>query len=141
MVVLDAVIVGMDMLIKKYGETNKGKKRLCLFTNAHYPTKAPLEGSKEDQVIAIAGHMNTQGMRLESIVIRGGLTGEAKKSIMDENDHLLNIFSKRTCAKLIHVETPTSLLGALRTRKVSPVTIFRGDLELTPKMKIKVRFF
>ncbi|XP_004306918.1 PREDICTED: ATP-dependent DNA helicase 2 subunit KU80 [Fragaria vesca subsp. vesca] len=135
---LDAVIVGMDMLIKKYGETNKGKKRLCLFTNAHYPTKAPLEGSKEDQVIAIAGHMNTQGMRLESIVIRGGLTGEAKKSIMDENDHLLDIFSKRTCAKLVHVETPTSLLGALRTRKVSPVTIFRGDLELTPKMKIKV---
>lgn len=128
------------MLIKKYGETSKGKKRLCLFTNAHFPTKPPQEGTKEDQVITIAEHMNTQGMRMESIVIRGLLTGEAKKSIMDENDHLLDIFSKRTCAKLVHVESPISLLGALKTRKISPVTIFRGHLELSPKMKILVRF-
>ena len=141
MVVLDAVIVVMDMLIKKYGETNKGKKRLCLFTNAHFPTKPPQEGTKEDQVITISGHMNTQGMKMESIVIRGELTGEAKKSIMDENDHLLDIFSKRTCAKLVHVESPISLLGALKTRKISPVTIFRGHLELSPKMKILVRSF
>ncbi|KAI5345312.1 hypothetical protein L3X38_013189 [Prunus dulcis] len=135
---LDAIIVGMDMLIKKYGETYKGKKRLCLLTNAQFPIKYPLEGTKEDQVSTIAEHMNTHGMRMESIVVRGSLTGEANKSVMDENDNLLGIFSKKTCAKLVHVESPTSLLGALRTRKISPVTIFRGDLELSPKMKIKV---
>lgn len=138
LVVLDAIIVGMDMLIKKYGETYKGKKRLCLLTNAQFPIKYPLEGTKEDQVSTIAEHMNTHGMRMESIVVRGSLTGEANKSVMDENDNLLGIFSRKTCAKLVHVESPTSLLGALRTRKISPVTIFRGDLELSPKMKIKV---
>ncbi|KAM1252435.1 hypothetical protein ACFX13_041280 [Malus domestica] len=135
---LDAIIVGLDMLIKKYGETYKGKKRLCLITNAQFPTKFPQEGTKEEQVTTIAGHMNKHGMRMESIVVRGKLTGEADKNIMDENDHLLGIFSRKTCAKLVHVESPTSLLGALRTRKISPVTIFRGDLELSPKMKIKV---
>ncbi|KAJ7007519.1 hypothetical protein NC653_006532 [Populus alba x Populus x berolinensis] len=44
---------------------------------------------------------------------------------------------KKTSAKAVYVETP-ALLGALRTRNVSPVTIFRGDLELSSKMKIKV---
>lgn len=140
-IVLDAIIVGLDMLIKKYGETYKGKKRLCLITNAQFPTKFPQEGTKEEQVTTIAGHMNKHGMRMESTVVRGKLTGEADKNVMDENDKLLGIFSKKTCAKLVHVESPTSLLGALRTRKISPVTIFRGDLELSPKMKIKVRPF
>ncbi|KAL3604022.1 hypothetical protein D5086_004881 [Populus alba] len=44
---------------------------------------------------------------------------------------------KKTSAKAVYVETP-ALLGALRTRNVSPVTIFRGDLELSSKMKDKV---
>ncbi|MCH80080.1 ATP-dependent DNA helicase 2 subunit KU80-like, partial [Trifolium medium] len=55
--VLDAVIVAMDMLIKKFGETNKGKKRLCLITNAQCPIKDPYEGSKEEQVTTIAKQM------------------------------------------------------------------------------------
>lgn len=36
------------------------------------------------------------------------------------------------------VVSPTSLLGALKTRNISPVTICRGDLELGQKKKIKV---
>ncbi|XP_062091522.1 ATP-dependent DNA helicase 2 subunit KU80 [Humulus lupulus] len=135
---LDAIIVGMDMLIKKYGVTNKGKKRLCLITNAICPIKPPNEGTKDDQVTIIADQMNAQGMKMESIVVRGKLIAEADKRIMEENDRLLNIFSNRTRAKLVHVESPISLLGALRTRNVSPVTTFRGDLEISPKLKIKI---
>lgn len=126
------------MLIKKYGPTNKGKKRLCLITNATCPIKDPSEGTKDDQVTIIADQMEAQGMKMESIVVRGKLSAEANKRIMDENDRLLNIFSKRTRAKLVHVESPISLFGALRTRNINPVTIFRGDLEVSPKMKIKV---
>lgn len=140
MVVLDAIIVGMDILIKKYGQTNKGKKRLCLITNAQCPIKDPYEGTKEDQVTIIADQMTSHGMRMESIVVRGGLGGEASKDVMDENDRLLDIFSKRTRAKFVHVESPISLLGALKTRNINPVTTFRGDLEIGPEMKIKVRF-
>ena len=137
---LDAIIVGMDILIKKFGETDKKKKRICLITNALCPIKDSFEGTKEDQVITIAEQMAKHGMGMESIVVRGRLAGDANKRIMEENDVLLNIFSQKTCAKLVYVESPISLFGALRTRNISPVTIFRGDLELSSKMKIKVRY-
>uniref|UniRef100_A0A2P2KE06 ATP-dependent DNA helicase 2 subunit KU80 n=1 Tax=Rhizophora mucronata TaxID=61149 RepID=A0A2P2KE06_RHIMU len=135
---LDAIVVGMDMLIKKYQSTFKGKKRLCLVTNALCPVKYPCEGSKEDQVSTIAVQMTAHGMRMECIVVRGMLSRDADQTIMDENDCLLSLFTKKTSAKLVHVDSPTSLLGALKTRNISPVTIYRGDFELSPKMKIKV---
>ncbi|KAI5598502.1 hypothetical protein BDE02_02G136600, partial [Populus trichocarpa] len=117
---LDAIVVGMDMLIKKYQATNKGKKRL------------------EDQVNTIAAQMSARGVKMESVIARGRLNAGGNQRIMDENDRLLNLFSEKTSAKAVYVETPTALLGALRTRNISPVTIFRGDLELSSKMKIKV---
>lgn len=135
---LDAIVVGMDMLIKKFGSTNKGKKRLCLITSALCPIKDPYEGTKEDQIGTIAEQMSAHGMKLECIVARGRLSGNVDMRIMDENDLLLKLFSTKTTAKTLYVETPTSLLGALRTRSIAPVTIFRGDLELSPKMRIKV---
>ena len=129
----------MDMLIKKFGETNKGKKRLCLITNAQCPIKESFEGTKEEQVTTIAKQMTVHGMRLESIILRGKLSQEANKRIMDENDRLLNIFSTETSTRLLYVEDPISLFGALRTRNITPSTIFKGDLELSPKLRIKVR--
>lgn len=130
----------MDMLIKKFGETNKGKKRICLITNAQCSIKDPYEGSKEEQVTTIAKQMTAHGMRMESIIVRGKLSQDENKEIMDENDRLLNIFSKETSTRLLYVEDPISLFGALKTRNVTPVTIFRGDLELSPKLRIKVRY-
>jgi ATP-dependent DNA helicase 2 subunit 2 len=130
----------MDMLIKKFGETNKGKKRLCLITNAQFPIKDPYEGSKEEQVTTIAKQMTAHGMRMESIIVRGTPSQDANKEIMDENDRLLNIFSKQTSTRLLYVEDPISLFGALKTRNITPVTVFKGDLELGPKLRIKVRF-
>jgi ATP-dependent DNA helicase 2 subunit 2 len=128
----------MDMLIKKFGETNKGKKRLCLITNAQCPIKDPYEGSKEEQVTTIAKQMTAHGMRMESIIVRGTLSQHADREIMDENDRLLNIFSKQTSTRLLYVEDPISLFGALKTRNITPVTVFKGDLEVGPKLRIKV---
>ncbi|WJX49311.1 ATP-dependent DNA helicase II subunit 2 [Trifolium repens] len=138
---LDAVIVAMDMLIKKFGETNKGKKRLCLITNAQCPIKDPYEGSKEEQVTTIAKQMTAHGMRMESIIVRGTLSQHADREIMDENDRLLNIFSKQTSTRLLYVEDPISLFGALKTRNITPVTVFKGDLEVGPKLRIKVMVY
>ncbi|CBI38851.3 unnamed protein product, partial [Vitis vinifera] len=137
---LDAIVVGMDMLIKKFLLTKRGKikKRLCLITSALCPTKGPYKGAKEDEIGTIAEQMTAHGIRLECIVARGRLSGNMNMRIMEENDLLLKLFSKKTIAKTVYVESPTSLLGALRTRNVAPVTIFRGDLELSPKMEIKV---
>lgn len=135
---LDAIIVGMDMMIKKYRETFKGKKRLCLITNAQCPIKDPFEGTKEDQVNTIAAQMTAHGMKMENIVVRGRLSQNADMAIMDENDRLLNLFPKKARARTVYVESSTSLLGALKTRNIAPVTVYRGDLEISPTMKIKV---
>ncbi|PIN23795.1 DNA-binding subunit of a DNA-dependent protein kinase (Ku80 autoantigen) [Handroanthus impetiginosus] len=135
---LDAIVVGMDMLIKKYGATYKGRKRLCLITNAVTPTKDPDEGTKEDQVKTVAAQMRTHGMKMDCIITRAKQGWNAAKEIVQENDFLLNIFSNKSSSKKVYVESEISLLGALRTRNISPVTVYRGDFELSPKMKIKV---
>jgi len=139
MLVVDAVIVGMDLLIKKFGQTNKGKKRICLITNAQCPIKESYEGTKEEQVTTIAKQLTAHGMKMESIIVRGKLSQDANKGIMDENDRLLNIFSKETSTRLLYLENPISLFGALKTRNITLVTVFRGDLEISPKLSIKVR--
>lgn len=129
------------MLIKMYGAAQKGKKRMCLITNAACPTKDPFEGTKDDQVSTIAMKMAAEGIKMESIVMRSNLTGDAYEKVIEENDHLLNLFSSNAIAKTVNVESPLSLLGSLKTRRVAPVTLFRGDLEINPTMKIKVAFF
>lgn len=129
------------MLIKKYGLTNKGKKRMCLITDCRSPIKDSYEGSKEDQVNVIAEQFTKHGLKLECIVFRGNLCRGANETVMAENDRILNLFPRKTRAKKIYVESPTSLLGAIKTRNISPVTIFRGDLEISPLLKIKVSCF
>lgn len=126
------------MLIKMYGTAQKGKKRLCLITNAACPTKDPFEGTKDDQVSTIAMKMAAEGIKMESIVMRANSSGDVHEQVIDENDHLLNLFSSNAIAKTVYVESPLSLLGSLKTRRVAPVTVFRGDLEINPTMKIKV---
>eukprot|EP00256_Glycine_max_P034239 XP_006580030.1 ATP-dependent DNA helicase 2 subunit KU80 isoform X1 [Glycine max] len=138
---LDAVIVGMDVLVKKFGVTNKGKKRVCLITNAQCQIKESDEGTKEEQVTTIAKQMTAHGIKMESIIMRGKLSQDANKGIMDENDRLLNIFSKETSTRLLYVENPISLFGALRTRNIALVTVFRGHLEISPKLSIKVMVY
>lgn len=129
----------MDMLIKKFGQTNKGKKRLCLITNAISPIKDPFEGTKEDQVNTIATQMAAQGMKMDCVIVRMKQDLETNMRVMKENDVLLSVFSNKSSSKIVYVENPTSLLGALRTRNISPVTIYRGDFEISSQLKIKVR--
>ncbi|KAL1331379.1 hypothetical protein HN51_048647 [Arachis hypogaea] len=136
---LDAIVVGLDMLIKMYPKANKVKKRLCLITNAQCPIKASMEGTKEEQVTTIAKQMSVHGTRMESIIVRGKLCQKkANKTTANENHRLLNIFSEETSTRIVYVGNPVSLFGALKTQNKSPHTVFRGDLELSSNMKIKV---
>lgn len=139
LLVLDAIVVGMDMLIKKFGVSDKGKKRLYLITDARFSTKEPYEGTKEDQVDTISQQMKVLGIRLNCLIIREKICSTEHLGAIDENDKLLDQFSRKAMAKTVHVDCATSLLGAIKTRNVVPVTIFRGDLELCSMMKIKVR--
>lgn len=138
-IVLDAIVVAIDMLIKKFGPTNKGRKRICLLTNAIHPIKDPYEGRKEDQVNTIASQMMANGMKMDCIIVRLKHSLDANKIILEENDFLLSVFSRKSSTKTVYVENSTKLLGAIRTRNISPVTIYRGDFELSSNLKIKVR--
>ena len=122
------------MVIGKCGNT-KGKRRLCLITCAQYPLRDPPEGTK-DKVARITNMMKTHDIKMECIVFRE--PGVHYNSVMEENDRLLYQFRNRSVAKVVQVDSPTSLLGALKTRNVLPVTVFRGDLEVSPNFKIKV---
>lgn len=126
------------MMIKKYKETNKGKKRLCLITNAVTPTRLPYEGTKEDQVKTVAAQMMAHGMKMDCVVVRAQKDWDVDKKIVEENDFLLGLLSNKSSSK-VYVGNATSLLGALRTRNITPVTTYRGDFELSSIMKIKVR--
>uniref|UniRef100_K7KX46 Ku domain-containing protein n=1 Tax=Glycine max TaxID=3847 RepID=K7KX46_SOYBN len=95
------------------------------------------EGTKEEQVTTIAKQMTAHGIKMESIIMRGKLSQDANKGIMDENDRLLNIFSKETSTRLLYVENPISLFGALRTRNGAPVIVLEGHLEINPTLSIK----
>ncbi|KAF8762401.1 hypothetical protein HU200_009582 [Digitaria exilis] len=133
--VLDAIVVGLDMMIRKFGNT-KGKRRLCLITSAQHSLRDPPEGTKEDQVDTIADQMKRHDIKMECIVFRE--PGVHHGAVMEENDRLLYQFRNRSVAKVVQVDSPTSLLGALKTRNVLPVTVFRGDLEVSSNLRIKV---
>ncbi|CAL4937178.1 unnamed protein product [Urochloa decumbens] len=127
--------IAADMVIRKFGNT-KGKRRLCLITSAQHPLRDPPEGTKEDQVDTIADQMKRHDIKMECIVFRE--PGVHHNAVMEENDRLLYQFRNRSVAKVVQVDSPTSLLGALKTRNVLPVTVFRGDLEVSSNFKIKV---
>uniref|UniRef100_A0A0D9W1K9 ATP-dependent DNA helicase 2 subunit KU80 n=1 Tax=Leersia perrieri TaxID=77586 RepID=A0A0D9W1K9_9ORYZ len=132
---LDAIVVGLDMLIRKFGNM-KGKQRMCLITDAQHPLRDPPQGTKKDQVDTIADQMKRHEIKMDCIVFRE--SGVPHNAVMDENDQLLYHFRERSVTKVVQVDSPTSLLGALRTRNVLPVTVFRGDLEVSSNFKIKV---
>ncbi|XP_006650927.1 ATP-dependent DNA helicase 2 subunit KU80 [Oryza brachyantha] len=132
---LDAIVVGLDMLIRKFGNM-KGKQRMCLITDAQHPLRDPPQGTKKEQVDTIADQMKKHEMKMDCIVFRE--SGVLHNAVMDENDQLLYHFRERSVAKVVQVDSPTSLLGALRTRNILPVTVFRGDLEVSSNFKIKV---
>ncbi|XP_078442889.1 ku80 family protein [Wolffia australiana] len=134
---LDAIVVGMDLLIRKFGPTNRGKMRICLITGAQNPTKEPYEGTKEDQVSIISEQLKSHGIKLDCIITRIQ-SGLADQEAVAENDSLLFSFSNKGKAKVTFLTQRVALLGALRTRNISAVTVFRGDFELSSTMKIKI---
>ena len=136
---LDATVVGMDMLIKKAGPGKKGNKHIFLFTDGESFVKDPAEDeTKEEQVDKLAVQLTEHGMKFDAVVIKSK-HGSFKSKARIENEALLQRFAKRPQVEVVIVDSPTSLLGAIKPRNITPVTLYRGDLELTPKMKVKVR--
>ncbi|KAG5032788.1 hypothetical protein JHK85_016770 [Glycine max] len=122
-----SMLVQKKLIYSKYDEVG-----IVLFGTEEFD-----EGTKEEQVTTIAKQMTAHGIKMESIIMRGKLSQDANKGIMDENDRLLNIFSKETSTRLLYVENPISLFGALRTRNGAPVIVLEGHLEINPTLSIK----
>lgn len=135
---LDAVVVGMDMLIKKAGPGKKGNKHIFLITDGESFVKESAEDeTKEEQVDKLSLQLTEHGMKLDAVVIKTN-HGSYKSKACIENEALLRRFAGRPEVEVAVVDSPTSLLGAIKLRNVTPVTLYRGDLELTPIMKVKV---
>ncbi|KAG0556988.1 hypothetical protein KC19_11G093300 [Ceratodon purpureus] len=135
---LDAIVVGCDMLMKRLGENKKGNKRLCLITDAESPVREPLEGTVEEQAKNIAERMGEQGIKLDAVVVRIGQNFLTNSSAMRKNESLLDIFKLHTQTEVGIARSAMSMLGIMKPRVVSPTTLYRGDLELTPTMTVKV---
>ncbi|KAL2644979.1 hypothetical protein R1flu_012566 [Riccia fluitans] len=136
---LDAIVVGLDMIVKKLGPGSKGNKRIYLITDAQSTVREPEEGTKLEQVDILAKQLQQCSISLDVVVIR--LRGEKRALVSktsQENEFLLQSFSSQTKGELVLADSCTTLLGAVKARTVSPTTLFRGDMELTPNMTIQV---
>ncbi|KAJ7541908.1 hypothetical protein O6H91_10G081700 [Diphasiastrum complanatum] len=130
--------VSMDMIIKKLGHSKKGNKRLYLITSADSPVKDPEEGGKFEQIDQIAKQLEDHGFKFDAVVVKAGQSDGLIPRTTLENYAILRKLVQHTHGELAIVESPTSLMGTLRPRTISPTTIYRGDLELGPTMAIKV---
>ncbi|KAH7425556.1 hypothetical protein KP509_11G060300 [Ceratopteris richardii] len=135
---LDAIVVGMDMLIKKAGPGKKGNKHIFLITDGESFVKDSAEDeTKEEQVDKLAMRLFEHGMKLDAVVVKSK-SGFYKSKVRLENESLLKRFARCPQVEVAFVDTATSLLGAIKPRHITPVTLYRGDLELTPNMTVKV---
>lgn len=121
----------MYKMVVKYGESNMGKKLLCLIIDALTPTKDPRKVTKEKLFKIFAEEMVAYGMKMEFIVVGGEQVWDVDRKIVEENGFLLSLLPNESS------ESRTSSFGALRahTREI----IYRGDFELSSTIKIKVR--
>ncbi|EFJ38580.1 hypothetical protein SELMODRAFT_74928, partial [Selaginella moellendorffii] len=133
---VDAIVVATDMIFKKYGDGKKGNKRICLITDAQSPIKEPMEGmSMMEQVEKIAEKMEDHGVRFDAAILR---MNEEKRESGSESTEILENLASRTHGEVTTVESPLCLFGALKPRTVTPTTLYRGDMEMTPGARIKV---
>lgn len=133
-------MVGCDLVVKRVGG-KKGNKRLCLITDAESPLRESDKGTIAEQVDLIAEKMGHDGIKLEAVVVRIGQGKYISNSTpCYENESYLERFKSHAKAEVVIAQTATSMLGAIRSRTVAPTTLFRGDLELTPSMSVKVVF-
>lgn len=126
------------MLVKKLGEGKKGNKRVCLITDAQSSIRESAQGTVEQQVDQIAGRMGEQGIKLDAVVVQIGNHFLTNSTALHENEGYLERFKMHTQGEVGFAKTATSMLGIIRNRTVSPTTLYRGDLELTPSMNVKV---
>ncbi|GBG79817.1 hypothetical protein CBR_g30081 [Chara braunii] len=137
---LDAIVVGIDLLVTKLGPAAKGNKRLYMITDAEAKSRDPEEGTLEEQVEQVATAMAEKGVKLDVMGMRLGkeMTSSIRSEASLQNELLLRRLLKAAGGEIQTVESAASLMGSVKVKVVRPVTTYRGDLEISPIMKIKV---
>lgn len=128
------------MLMKRLGENKKGNKRLCLITDATSSVREPSAGTVEEQAKNIAVRMGEQGIKLDAVVVRIGQNFLTNSAALQENEALLDIFKLHTQTEVGTARSAIDMMGIMKSRVVSPTTLYRGDFELTPTLSVKVTF-
>ncbi|KAF2069356.1 hypothetical protein CYY_009327 [Polysphondylium violaceum] len=131
--VIDALIVGMDMLIHKT-EKKKYQKRIFLVTNAKDPINTDDLSIVKDQFKKIEAKLNIIGIDFTDEDIL-----EEKVSLTDKekNEKFLREFAESVEGVLVPVKQALEMMSFFRSQSVLQRTSFRGNLEID-ELKIPV---
>jgi ATP-dependent DNA helicase 2 subunit 2 len=135
---IDGIVVAQTMIKEKTG-TRKYKRRIFIVTDA----AAKMDTSDVDKILAPAKKMgiiiNVIGIDFKKEFFDENYDHSAKKKTPKEKNEL---FWHKVCAdtngSVVTLQEAISQLGLFRSKKVLEITTFRGNLELTPYLKIPV---
>lgn len=134
-------IVALDAMMKARGRMKKGNKRIWLITDSCSPLEQPAMDDEsmtmKDQIDQVAKQLVDQGIKLEVLLNRLDAVDGHISGLVEENEAHLNRLVSMSRGDIQKVTDVGSFLNKIKAR-VSPTTSFRGELELTPHMKIKI---
>ncbi len=98
---------------------------MCLITTTENSIRDPDTGTVEEQVDNIAKQMSEQCIKLEATIVRiGQQTPFLDSKTQQKNEALLRRFESQAQAEISIMESPMSLLGAMKPCNVTPTTLY-----------------
>lgn len=132
---LDALVVGLDMLIKTGEARNmdKASKKIILLSNFTHPTK-PLPPEFEESIVA-------QTRQLKAAVQFVVLQDLSAKDLVAANMSMLRNIADNVQGQITEVADAVDLMGLFRSKEVSSTTMYRGPLQIGSSLEIQVRVY
>ncbi|KYQ93240.1 ATP-dependent DNA helicase [Tieghemostelium lacteum] len=134
--IIDALIVGMDMLIQKT-DSKKYQKRIFLVTNAQDPINRDDLKIVKDQFKKIEAKLNIIGIDFED---EEQLSSKPEQSLTlkQKNEIFLREFADSVEGVLVPVKEALEMMSFFRSQSVLQRTSYRGTLDVGQDLKIPV---
>eukprot|EP01132_Coremiostelium_polycephalum_P004803 gene4803-5989_t len=130
--VIDALIVGMDMLIHKT-DKKKYQKRIFLVTNAKDPINTDDMTIVKEQFKKIDVKLNIIGIDFTD---EEEVQNKINKSAKEKNEILLREFAESVNGVLVPVKQALEIMSFFRSQSVLQRTSFRGNFQISPELQI-----
>jgi ATP-dependent DNA helicase 2 subunit 2 len=133
---IDALIVGMDMLIKK--EFKKYQKRIFLVTDAGCPINKEDLSIVQEQFSKINIRLNIIGINFDEEDENKSKNFSNKSNIKIENENMLKQMINSVGGVIVPIHEAIEMMSYFRSKGVLQRTTFRGVLEISPHLKIPI---